>query len=47
VRFARSLAADLIILTAPRLDPDHPEECWGSLSFKLGIFSACPVLLVK
>lgn len=47
VRHARSLEADLIILTAPRIDPDHPEEGWGSLSFKLGIFASCPVLLVK
>ena len=47
VRFARSMRADLIILTAPRIDPDHPEEGWGSLSFKLGIFASCPVLLVK
>jgi nucleotide-binding universal stress UspA family protein len=47
VRFARSMGADLIILTAPRIDPDHPEEGWGSLSFKLGIFASCPVLLVK
>jgi nucleotide-binding universal stress UspA family protein len=47
VRFAQSMGADLIILTAPRLDPDYPAEGWGSLSFKLGIFASCPVLLVK
>jgi nucleotide-binding universal stress UspA family protein len=47
MRFARSMGADLIILTAPRIDPDYPEEGWGSLSFKLGIFASCPVLLVK
>jgi nucleotide-binding universal stress UspA family protein len=46
-RHARSLEADLIVLTAPRIDLDHPEEGWGSLSFKLGIFAPCPVLLVK
>jgi|SRR6516165_7683382 nucleotide-binding universal stress UspA family protein len=47
LRLARSLKADLIVLTAPRIDPDHPEDGWGSLSFKLGIFASCPVLLVK
>lgn len=47
VRFAQRMGADLIILTAPRLDPDYPEDGWGSLSFKLGIFASCPVLLVK
>ena len=47
LRHARSLEADLIVLTAPRIDPDHPEDGWGSLSFKLGIFAPCPVLLVK
>ena len=47
LRMARSLKADLIVLTAPRIDPDHPEDGWGSLSFKLGIFASCPVLLVK
>jgi nucleotide-binding universal stress UspA family protein len=47
LRHARSLEADLIVLTAPRIDLDHPEDGWGSLSFKLGIFAPCPVLLVK
>jgi nucleotide-binding universal stress UspA family protein len=47
VRHARNMKADLIVLTAPRIDPDHPEDSFGSLSFKLGIFAPCPVLLVK
>lgn len=47
LRHARSLGADLIVLTAPRIDLDHPEGGWGSLSFKLGILAPCPVLLVK
>lgn len=47
LRFARSIGADLIILTAPRIDPDYPEEGWGSLSLKLGFLASCPVLLVK
>jgi nucleotide-binding universal stress UspA family protein len=47
LHIARSLGADLIVLTAPRIDLDHPEDGWSSLSFKLGIFATCPVLLVK
>ncbi len=47
VRHARNMKADLIVLTAPRIDADHPEDSFGSLSFKLGIFAPCPVLLVK
>jgi nucleotide-binding universal stress UspA family protein len=46
-RYARSMGADLIVLTAPSIDLDHPEESWASLSFKLGLFAPCPVLLVR
>jgi nucleotide-binding universal stress UspA family protein len=45
--FARESNVDLIVLTAPRMDPSQPAVGWGSLSYKVGIFSACPVLLVK
>jgi nucleotide-binding universal stress UspA family protein len=47
LRRARDVGADLLVLTAPRFDPDHPEEGWGSLSIKLGVLAPCPVLLVK
>lgn len=47
VRYAVEMAADLIVLTSPRLDPNHPGAGWGSLSYKVGILSQCPVLLVK
>ena len=46
-RYAVETGADLIILTAPRIDPDNPAVSWGSLSYKVGILSQCPVLLVK
>jgi hypothetical protein len=35
------------VLTAPRVTPKDLETGWGSLSYKVGIFSPCPVLLVK
>ncbi len=47
VRFAREQAVDLIVLTAPRPDPDIPAIGWGSLSYKVGLLAPCPVLLVK
>jgi nucleotide-binding universal stress UspA family protein len=47
VRQARETGADLIVLTAPRLDPSNLAGGWGSLSYKVGIAAPCPVLLVK
>jgi nucleotide-binding universal stress UspA family protein len=47
VRHAAETGADLIVLTSPRFDPERPAAGWGSLSHKIGLLSACPVLLVK
>src|SRR5262245_16803582 len=47
VRFGVETGADLIILTTPRIDPSDPNSNWGSLGYKIGILSQCPVLLVK
>jgi hypothetical protein len=41
------MQADLIVLTAPRIDPDHPVAGWASLSFKISLLAECPILLVK
>jgi nucleotide-binding universal stress UspA family protein len=46
-RYAAEAGADLIVLTAPRFDPQNPGAVWGSLSYKVGYLAACPVLLVK
>jgi nucleotide-binding universal stress UspA family protein len=45
--FAKESGADLIVLTAPRPDPDKPAAGWGSMSLKVGVAAECPVLLVK
>jgi hypothetical protein len=37
----------MIVLTAPRLDPNNPGASWGSLSYKISMLASCPVLLVK
>jgi nucleotide-binding universal stress UspA family protein len=47
LRFARDSGADLIVLTAPAIEPGQPDVGLGSLSYKIGVFSPCPVLLVK
>ena len=47
VRYADNAAADLIVLTAPRLDPNNLAIGWGSLSYKISLLARCPVMLVK
>jgi nucleotide-binding universal stress UspA family protein len=44
---AEETGANLIVLTAPRIDPDKVSAGLGSLSYMVGIFAPCPVLLVK
>jgi nucleotide-binding universal stress UspA family protein len=46
VRQAREWNADLVILTAPRVDAAHTLGL-GSLSYQVGLFAPCTVLLVK
>jgi len=47
VKYAKEIGADLIVLTAPKVDLKNPSAGWGSLSYKIGILARCPVLLVK
>ena len=47
VAYAARTAADIIILTSPRPEPEHPAAGLGSLSYRIGLFCGCPVLLVK
>jgi nucleotide-binding universal stress UspA family protein len=47
VHFAAQTGADLIVLTSPHLDPANPGVGFGSLSYKVSMLAACPVLLVK
>jgi nucleotide-binding universal stress UspA family protein len=47
VRYAQERGADLIVLTAPRFDPQDPRAAFATLSYKIGILAPCPVLLVK
>jgi universal stress protein A len=47
VRYATEMAVDLIVLSSHRIDLKNPGAGWGTLSYKIGILSQCPVLLVK
>lgn len=47
VKHAQDNGSDLIVLTAPRIEPQSPATGWGSLSYKIGFFAPCPVLLVR
>ncbi len=47
IRYGAEIGADLMIVTAPRIDPTNPTVNWGSLSFKISVLSQCPVLMVK
>ena len=47
VRYAMETGVDLIVLTSHRIDPEDPAVGWGTVSYKVGILSQCPVLLVK
>jgi nucleotide-binding universal stress UspA family protein len=47
LRFAEENSSDLIVMSSHRLRLRHPGENWGTVSYKVGILSRCPVLLVK
>jgi nucleotide-binding universal stress UspA family protein len=47
IRFARETNTDLIVLTAPLAEPGKPDVGLGSLSYKVGVFAPCAVLLVR
>ena len=47
LRFAAEKKVDLIVMGSHRLALRHPGENWGTISYKIGILSRCPVLLVK
>ena len=47
VRYAMEAGTDLIVLSSHRIDLQNPSAGWGTVSYKVGILSQCPVLLVK
>lgn len=47
LRFAEDHAIDLIVMSSHKLPVRRGGENWGTISYKVGILSRCPVLLVK
>ena len=47
LNFATAHQVDLIIMSSHKLDPENATEGWGTISFKVGVLSHCPVMLVK
>jgi nucleotide-binding universal stress UspA family protein len=47
LRFATRNKVDLIVMHSHRINPKNPGESWGTISYKVGILSQCPVMLVK
>jgi nucleotide-binding universal stress UspA family protein len=47
LNFADTNDVDLIIMSSHRLDPSNATEGWGTISFKVGVLSHRPVMLVK
>ena len=47
VRTAARRKVDLLVLGSHRVRLDRPALAWGTISYKVGIFCQCPVLLVK
>ena len=47
LRFASESRSDLVVMASHRFDRDRAGRGWGTLSYEVGLLSACPVLLVK
>lgn len=45
--FAEENEVDLILMNSHKIDPENPDEGWGTISQKVGILAQCPILLVK
>jgi nucleotide-binding universal stress UspA family protein len=46
VKYASSKGIDLIILSSHKLD-EMDSEGWATISYRVGIFAPCPVMMVK
>ena len=47
VRFACENGIDLIILTSHKIEKIDAADGWATISYKVGILSHCPVMMVK
>lgn len=47
INFINEHQVDLVVLGSHKIDPQKAPEDLGTISYKVGIFSPCPVLMVK
>ncbi|SEM41416.1 Nucleotide-binding universal stress protein, UspA family [Syntrophus gentianae] len=47
LKYAAETDVDLIVMSSHKLHLEEPSRDWGTISYKIGILSQCPVLLVK
>ncbi len=47
LHFAGSREVDLIVMSSHKLEVGNMSGGWGTISFKVGVLSECPVMLVK
>jgi nucleotide-binding universal stress UspA family protein len=47
LRLSEERGIDLVVLASHAVNRDDPAAGWGTLSYKVGLLVACPVLLVK
>ena len=47
LRFAEDYNIDLIVMNSQKVDLNNPVQGWGTISYKVGVLSHCPILLVK
>ncbi|NTW36645.1 MAG: universal stress protein [Syntrophobacteraceae bacterium] len=47
VQYAHRREIDLIILSSHTISMEETSQGWGTISYKVGILSHCPVMLVK
>ena len=45
--FALEHDINLIVINSHKIRPEDPVRGWGTISYKVGVLSQCPVMLVK
>lgn len=47
LKFSTNHKIDLIVMNSHKINLKNPVHGWGTISYKVGVLSQCPVMLVK
>ncbi|MDA8124312.1 MAG: universal stress protein [Deltaproteobacteria bacterium] len=47
LKFIKENRIDLVIMNSHKLDRRDPIQSWGTISYKVALFSDCPIMLAK